>query len=305
VEKFYEISFKSDKSYDLYFSAKSMFVPEIKAAKRYLVLHDAIPLILPKLSEDFEKRKGWFFEVADGINDKDSYFTVSQYTKDDFLKLFPQLNAEQLTVTHLAAASSFYPVTDEKIINSARKKYNIPENKKYIFSLCTLEPRKNLIRAVKTFVQFVQKNNIEDLVFVLGGSAWNNFMPLLEAELGEIPQNLVIKAGYVDDKDLSALYSGAEWFVYTSMYEGFGLPPLEAMQCGCPVITSDNSSLPEVVGDAGIMIDWDSDEQHINAYEKYYFDENLRKQNSKAGLERAKMFSWEKCADIMIKKMTE
>lgn len=304
IESFYSVSYKSNKVYDIYLSIKSAFVPEIKAAKRFLVLHDAIPLIFPKMTEDFEKRKGWFFEVADTINDKDSYFTVSEHTKNDFLKLFPQLKFEQITVTHLAASDNFYHETDKNKIGEARRKYNIPDGKKYVFSLCTLEPRKNLIRAVKTFVQFVRKNNINDLVFVLGGSAWNNFLPLLEAELGEIPQGLVIKAGYVDDADLAALYSGAEWFIYTSQYEGFGLPPLEAMQCGCPVITSNNSSLPEVVGNACIMIDWDNDEQHIKAYEKYYFDDELRKNNAKAGIERAKTFSWDKCTDIMIKKMT-
>ena len=304
IESFYSVSYKSNKSYDIYLSIKSIFVPQIKADKHFLVLHDAIPLIFPKMTEDFEKRKGWFFDIADGINDKDGYFTVSEHTKNDFLKLFPQLKSEQITVTHLAASDNFYHETDKNKIGEARRKYNIPDDKKYVFSLCTLEPRKNLIRAVKTFVQFVRKNNINDLVFVLGGSAWNNFLPLLEAELGEIPQGLVIKAGYVDDADLAALYSGAEWFIYTSQYEGFGLPPLEAMQCGCPVITSNNSSLPEVVGNAGIMIDWDNDEQHIKAYEKYYFDDELRKNNAKAGIERAKTFSWDKCTDIMIKKMT-
>ena len=101
------------------------------------------------------------------------------------------------------------------------------------------------------------------------------------------------------------MYSGAEWFVYTSQYEGFGLPPLEAMSCGCPVITYNNSSLPEVVGDAGIMIDWDSDEQHIQAYEKYYYDENYRKEMALKGLERSKLFSWEKCANQMIEVMTK
>ena len=84
------------------------------------------------------------------------------------------------------------------------------------------------------------------------------------------------------------------------MYEGFGLPPLEAMSCGCPVITSNNSSLPEVVGDAGIMIDWDSDEQHIKAYENYYFNKELREQNRQKGLERAKQFSWSKCANEIL-----
>ena len=86
---------------------------------------------------------------------------------------------------------------------------------------------------------------------------------------------LIIKF-YTDDEDMEVLYSNAEWFVYTSQYEGFGMPPLETMACGTAVITSNNSSLPEVVGDAGIMIDWDSDEQHIKAYEKYYFDLDFR-----------------------------
>ena len=99
---------------------------------------------------------------------------------------------------------------------------------------------------------------------------------------------------------MPALYSGAEWFTYTSMYEGFGLPPLEAMSCGCPVITSNNSSLPEVVGDAGIMIDYDSDEQHIQAYERYYFDKNLRNEYAQKGIERAKQFSWQKCTNKIL-----
>ena len=305
IEKLYKISFRSNKFYDIYFSAHTMFIPGINADKRYLVLHDAIPLIFPYLSKDFENRKGWFFKVADGINDRDNYFTVSQHTKDDYLKLFPQLKPEQITVTPLAASDNFYHETDKNKIGEARHKYNIPDGKKYVFSLCTLEPRKNLIRAVKTFVQFVQKNNIEDLVFVLGGSAWDDFLPKLEEELGKVPDNLIIKAGYVADEDLAALYSGAEWFVYTSQYEGFGLPPLEAMQCGCPVITSNNSSLPEVVGESGIKIDWDSDEQHIASYERYYYDDEFRKQNILEGLKRSKLFSWDKCADIMIKKMTE
>ena len=82
--------------------------------------------------------------------------------------------------------------------------------------------------------------------------------------------------------------------MFTSQYEGFGLPPLEAMRCGCPVIASNNSSIPEVVGDAGLLIDWDSDEQHIDAFEKYYFDENLRNERRNKGMNRAGLFSWER-----------
>lgn len=143
------------------------------------------------------------------------------------------------------------------------------------------------------------------MVFVLGGGHWNYFIEKLEQEIKNLSdcRDKIIKIGYVDDEDLPALYSGAEWFTYTSMYEGFGLPPLEAMSCGCSVITSNNSSLPEVVGNAAIMIDWDSDEQHIQAYEKYYFDNGLRMLNRTKGLERAKQFSWEKCTNEILEVM--
>ena len=118
------------------------------------------------------------------------------------------------------------------------------------------------------------------MVFVLCGGNRGNFMEIIEKEIDNFDkyEDKIIRAGYIDDEDLPVLYSNAEWFVFTSQYEGFGLPPLEAMSCGCPVIASNAASLPEVVGEAGIQIDWDSDEQHIEAYEKYYYDENLRKE---------------------------
>ena len=131
-------------------------------------------------------------------------------------------------------------------------------------------------------VAFKQKNKIDDLVLVVSGCRENK------------DDGAVLYRSYIDGKDLPLLYSNAEWFVFTSQYEGFGLPPLEAMQCGCPVIASNNSSIPEVVGDAGLLIDWNSDEQHLAAFEKYYFDENLRNEKRNKGLARAGMFSWKK-----------
>jgi len=171
--------------------------------------------------------------------------------------------------------------------------------------LCTLEPRKNLIRTVKTFIEFIKRNKIDDMVFVLGGAHWREFIEKLKSEIKDlgIYKNKIIQAGYIDDEDLSVLYSGAEFFVYTSQYEGFGLPPLEAMKCGCPVIASNNSSIPEVVGDVAQTIDWDSDEQHIKAYEKYYFDKDYRDEMAKKGFEHSKQFFWDKTVDIIINKM--
>ena len=270
---------------------------------KFLVIYDAIPLIF----DEYRNNPGnyWFLELARKLDESYTCFAISAYTKTDFLKHLPHLKPENIIVTPLACDERFKPANADEIAR-ARKKYNIPENKKYIFSLCTLEPRKNLIRAVKCFANFISKNNIDDLVFVLGGAHWDAFIEKLENEIGSLDENIksrILKIGYVDDSDQAALYSGALFFVYTSAYEGFGLPPLEAMSCGTPVITSNNSSLPEVVGQAAIMIDYDDDEAHIKAYESYYYNENLRQENSKKGLERAKLFSWEKCADIMITEM--
>ncbi len=291
---------KNTLGFDYLFSPYSAPPKYCAKMKKCTVLHDTIPLIFPHFYVNNKK----FLEMLSSINRNDFYFTVSEAAKRDFLKYCPQIDPEKITVTPLACNERFVPA-DKNAIAQARKKYNIPEGKKYVFSLCTLEPRKNLIRAVKTFVQFIKKNNIDDLVFVLGGGHWEHFIGKLKneiADLGEY-QNKIIRAGYIDDEDVPRLYSGAQWFVFTSQYEGFGLPPLEAMNCGCPVITSNNSSLPEVVGDAGIMIDFDSDEQHIKAYEDFYYDSLLRDEYSSRGLARAKCFSWKKCADQMINEM--
>ena len=227
---------------------------------KYAIAYDVMPLIFPQYYKD--SVDGWLqtFKIFN------NYFSISRHTKKDYLKHLEHLKEQNITTALLACDESFKPANNEQI-NFAKQKYKIPENKKYIFSLCTLEPRKNLIRTLKTFIEFIKKNNIDDLVFVLGGGHWEIFIKELEKSIDDLGayKDKILKIGYVDDKDLAPLYSGALFFVYTSQYEGFGLPPLEAMSCGSAVITSDNSSLPEVVGDAGIMIAYDSDEAHMRA----------------------------------------
>ena len=267
---------------------------------KYAIAYDVMPLIFPQYYKD--SVDGWLqtFKIFN------NYFSISRHTKKDYLKHLEHLKEQNITTALLACDESFKPANNEQI-NLAKQKYKIPENKKYIFSLCSLEPRKNILRVIKCFCEFIKKNNINDLVLALGGGADMKFLPTLQANIKNLNEykDKILILGYVDSADLAPLYSGALFFVYTSQYEGFGLPPLEAMSCGSAVITSDNSSLPEVVGDAGIMIAYDSDEAHIKAYEKYYFDENFRKENAKKGLERSGLFSWQKCADIMVNKMKQ
>ena len=291
------------RNYDIYFSAahaKPDALKNLASNKTYTLLHDVIPLVMEEYYE-FNKGNAWFFEVIDSLNSKDYYFTNSDYTKQDFLKYASQIDTKKIHTIYLGC--KFDGLQKQGDIVSVKNKYGIPQDKKYLFSLCTIEPRKNLVRIIKTYFQFVKKHNIKDLIFVMGGGNYPEFKKELDKILKDEKLTNIYQIGYVDDEDLPLLYSGAEWFTFTSQYEGFGLPVLEAMNCGCPVITSNSSSLPEVIGDAGIQIDWDSDDEHIEAYEKYYFNEELRKENSKKGLERAKLFTWKKTTDKMLEIM--
>lgn len=277
------------------------FIRKYPNIQSYVFLHDAIPLKFPQY---FPYGKSFVVKIMESSQEGDRFLAVSKNTKRDFKEIYPGIvNDANTTVIPLAVNGRFNVVKDEVEIKKIKAKYNIPENKKYVFSLCTVEPRKNLIRAVRTFLTFVEKNKIEDLVWIMGGAVWASFAKELARQGVNWNKNQIIHIGYVDDDDLPALYSHAEWFVYTSQYEGFGIPPLEAMSCGCPVITSNNSSLPEVVGDAGLMVDWDSDEQHVAAYERYYYDAELRMENARKGLERSGTFSWKKSVDAMLEEM--
>ena len=300
---------KSDLSeINSYFSAYDI-APEFTnypQISKYTVLYDVICFIYPEYFNPLTI-SDYMVPLAKSLNSADYYFAISDNTRNDFIKYFNKINQNNIKTMLLSTNIEYKPDNDTEKLKLIYKKYNIPTGKKYLFSLCSLEPRKNLIKAVKNFISFINKHNIDDLVYVLGGSAWGGFIEKLEEEVPDYQKfkDKIIRAGYVADEDLEALYSNAEWFVYTSQYEGFGMPPLEAMSCMCPVITSNNSSLPEVVGESAISINYDSDDEHIQAYEKYYFDKQYKDEMAKKGLERSKLFSWKKAADIILEKMYE
>ena len=219
----------------------------------------------------------------------------------------PQDSALQefnIEVMLLAADKRFHP---EESINRKKQifsKYNLPAKGKYIFSLCTLEKRKNIIYSIRNFLEFIEKNHIDDLYFVLGGGFWNTYRKELDSILGQAEKaDRILRIGYVDDEDVNVLYSNALCMVYPSLYEGFGLPVLEAMQCGCPVIASNNSSIPEVAGDACILIDITRDEPLQEALKKVYSDSELRKSLAAKGLAQAKRFSWNKAGKIIVSRI--
>lgn len=298
IEKKYRKNLNYNIDFDFYISTFLAFPDIVKhnsKIKKIIILYDTIPLIFP----EFYKDNSHYMNILESL-DKDTYcFCISEQTKKDFLKYCgDKLDENKMFVIPIATSQNFYPDKNKIKLSKVLDKYNISQNQrgKYIFSLCTLEPRKNLIFTIKCFIKFIKENNVDDLYFYLGGGHWNNFIKILDKEIDNLNEykDKIVKLGYIDDEDLNVLYSNSLFFTYISLYEGFGMPPLEAMSCGLPVITSNTSSIPEVVGDSAIMIDPNDEIACINAMKELYYNQDLRNELSEKGLEQAKKFTWEK-----------
>lgn len=265
------------------------------------ILYDTIPLIFPQFYPGIETGRHFYSNMIRSYSRKDHFFAISEHTKKDFSRLVRNVDPKSIYVCPLAASEEFSRVEDSSSILAVRAKYGIPNGAKYIFSLCSIEPRKNLVYAVKNFVKFLSDTGAKDMFFVLGGSQWDAFAKILDSEIKNMPEysDRILKIGYVADEDLPALYSGAFCFIYPSLYEGFGLPPLEAMRCGCAVITSDNSSLPEVVGGGGIMVDITEPYAVAEELKKLYSSPAKLAELRSACLLKSAQFSWEKCSDAI------
>lgn len=266
---------------------------------RVLTIYDLLPILTPHNFTHNIRSK--FKTIIDSIDRHQDWITcISENTKQDFCN-YTSMNPERVFVTPLAASDNFYPVTDAEIISQKLKEYQIPAQS-YLLSLCTLEPRKNLNFLLQCFAQILAQDPNLDLNLVLVGvSGWKNNDIFQTVQSNPLLKKHVIFTGYIPDHDLSAIYSGALAFIYPSLYEGFGLPPLEAMQCGTPVITSNTSSLPEVVGDAGIMINPTNRDDLCQAMLDLINNKSLRNDLTQKGIARAKQFSWSKCAKKTIK----
>jgi glycosyltransferase involved in cell wall biosynthesis len=268
-------------------------VRKVKTLKRFLTVYDLIPILHPEFFGTNLVRG--LPEIINSLGPEDFALCISKSTRDDLCSYRPDLDPARVFVTHLAASELFYRVSDEERLTAVRSKYNIPADVPYLLSLGTLEPRKNIEHVIKCFAKLVREQNIRDLQLVLVGVKGWDYDGIFSALNALDVRERIIVTGYVEDEDLAPLYSGAIGFVYLSLYEGFGLPPLEAMQCGVPVITSNNSSLPEVVGEAGIMIDALDEDAACQSILDVYRDDKLRAEMSERSIQRAEEFSWERC----------
>ena len=219
--------------------------------------------------------------------------TLSEDTKKDLINTY-DVHPDSVTAIPIAAPSHFGPVNNAKELQRVRHIYGIDGD--YVLSVGSIQPRKNLPRLIRAYAALKRERSGDFPKLVLVGKiAWLYDETLRELENQGLKDSVIL-TGYVPEADLPALYSGAACFVYPSFFEGFGLPPLEAMKCGAPVIVGDRTSLPEVVGDAGLKVDPFNVEEISAALSRVLDDSTLRSELGQRSLVQADKFSWRETA---------
>jgi glycosyltransferase involved in cell wall biosynthesis len=253
-----------------------------------LTAYDVIPLIYPQY---YTLPQRLIFRLAHDLALRAAHtvIAISEATKRDLIKHFG-VKDRRIVVTPLAADPGFKPQTADRIA-AARAAYHLPD--RYVLYLGSNKPHKNLARLVTAFCESEVRNQKSEIHLVIAG-AWDTRYP--EAKQLAIDNNRIHFLGPVREAELPALYSGALAFVFVSEYEGFGLPPLEAMACGTPVIASRASSLAEVIGGAGLLVDSHDVSAIAAALERVVSDAAVRADLQRRSLERAAAFTWERTA---------
>jgi glycosyltransferase involved in cell wall biosynthesis len=252
--------------------------------------HDMIFFIHP---EKHTLAKRYFFPwmMRHSSKKAEKIITVSENTRDDAIRHL-NIPPDKIVAIHLGYQDIFRQINDQALLDNVRQQYKLPDQ--FIFYAGAFEPRKNIPLLLSVYERLVQQQ--PDLFLVLtGGTGWDNEETL--ALMNSMhSKDQVIRLGHVPYTDLPSIYNLADVFVYPSLYEGFGLPPLEGMACGTPVITTNISSMPEVVGDAGLLVPPNDEAALLQAIQQVLDDPVLRQRLQIAGPKRAANFTWERTA---------
>jgi glycosyltransferase involved in cell wall biosynthesis len=269
--------------------------PLLPRTPTVVTIHDAIPLRLSAYQQG-AKVKAYMRLVARAAQRADMVITVSQHARQDIMETM-KIPAERIRVIYEAAGDDCRPVTDPTTLAEARARYGLGE--RYVFYLGGLDQRKNVAQLVRAFAQVYHKLGDPDLQLLISGNPdrlqgtfFPDFRPI--ASECNIADKMILR--FVKDEDKAAIYSGASLFVFPSLYEGFGLDPLEAMSCGAPVVCSNRTSLPEVVGDAALTVDPENTDALADAMYRVLSDKALQADLHARSLQRASHFSWHKTA---------
>lgn len=273
------------------FHATDHLLPPLRHSRSVFTIHDLIFRFYPQYHLPLNR---WYLTLMlpRFMSRADAIIAVSESTRRDVTRLM-HVQPEKISVIHEGVDSAFRPVRDGALLAQIREKYGLPP--RFILYFGTIEPRKNLGMLLDAYRALLGRYPAAPPLVIAGRRGWL-YQPVFDhvRELGL--QDCVRFTDYIDSADVPSLMSAAELFVFPSLYEGFGLPPLEAMACSIPVVCSNASSLPEVVGSGGILVEPHDVGGWIDAIEKVLKDERLRTELSERGLVQAACFSWDRAA---------
>lgn len=280
---------------DLFHATDFVLPPTHKTTRTLVTVHDLSFIRVPDAASP--RLKTYLDKVVPhSVRRADHILADSQATKDDLITLY-NLPAEKITVLLSGVDNHFHLVTDKNTLEQVRAKYQIPD-RPYIFSVGTIQPRKNYERMIRSLAQ-VRNRGFDVSLVIAGGKGWLSnpiYTTIEETHMADY----VHLIGFAKDQDLPALYTGATLTAFPSLYEGFGFPVLESMACGTPVITSNISSLPEVAGNAALLINPLNIDEITFAIQRLLEDTTLRKHLIEQGFQQAQSFTWQASAQHLM-----
>lgn len=285
-ENFHLVKWLQKNSIDIYHASRNMGVPLFPSISIVVTIHDVIPIVFPKqYLGNILERLYYKISLRLSVNNSKKIITVSEFTKKELINFYG-IEANKIIVVPNGYNNSFRRIYNRDLLQAIKEKYKLDE--KFILSIGGSEYRKNMQRLIHVY----QKHFSGTYKLIVIGGKWRNTdLP------GKYASDKNIRfLTNIPEEDLIAIYNMAEVFVFPSFYEGFGIPVLEGMACGVPVVTSNVSSMPEVGGEAAIYFDPFNEEDMAVKIDKVLQDETLRKTMIAKGLERVKEYSWEKCA---------
>ena len=270
---------------------------ELYTSPLVVTIHDLIPYILPEtVGRGYLQR--FLRDMPLIVNNSKIILTVSEYSKKDIMKFFPFVNEEKIFVTPLAANKSYKPLNKSNCIEYIKNKYSI--DSPFILYIGGFSTRKNVKELIIAFNK-IKKSLKKDYKLVLCGSIKDEGVKLQNLCKELLIDDKIIFTGFIPDDELPLFYNAAELFIYPSLYEGFGLPPLEAMSCATPVITSNLTSIPEVTKDCAILIDPFNKDELASSILNLLNSESLLQEYSQKGYKNSLNFTWKNTAIATLK----